>query len=79
MILVVLLKSFNLDVSKYVPILILIGVGCLVIVGYFDNKLGFYSAEIIARNKRNPIQIKMFSRFDDLENRLIALEKRSMK
>ena len=76
MILIVMLKSFNLDVSKYVPILIVVGVTCLIFVGYMDNKLGFYSAEVMAINKRNPVQNKMFKRFDELEERLKRIEDR---
>lgn len=74
MIMVVMIKSLHLPIQKYLPILIGLGAIGLVIWGWLDNKLGLYHEEVLAINRRNPVQIKMFKRFDDLENRLIKIE-----
>ncbi len=74
MILVVMIKSLNLPIQKYLPILIGLGAIGLIIWGWLDNKLGLYHEEVLAINRRNPVQIKMFKRFDDLEERLKKME-----
>ena len=76
MIMVVMIKSLNLPIQKYLPILIGIGAIGLIIWGWLDNKLGLYHEEVLAINRRNPVQIKMFKRFDDLEERLKKIEGR---
>jgi len=68
MIMVVMIKSLNLPIQKYLPILIGLGAIGLIIWGWLDNKLGLYHEEVLAINRRNPVQIKMFKRFDDLED-----------
>lgn len=74
MIMVVMIQSLNLPIQKYLPILIGVGAIGLVIWGWLDNYLGLYHEEVLAINKRNPVQIKMFKRFDDLEERLKKME-----
>ena len=74
MIIVVMIRSLNLPIQKYLPVLIGLGAIGLVIWGWLDNYLGLYHEEVLAINRRNPVQIKMFKRFDDLENRLIKIE-----
>jgi hypothetical protein len=74
MIMVVMIRSFNLPIQKYLPILIGLGAIGLVVWGWIDNKWGLYHEEMLAINRRNPIQIKMFKRFDDLEERLKRIE-----
>lgn len=76
MIMVVMIQSLNLPIQKYLPILIGLGAIGLVIWGWLDNKLGLYHEEVLAINRRNPVQIKMFKRFDDLEERLKKIEGR---
>ena len=79
MILVVMIKSFNLSIQKYLPILIGVGAIGLVIWGWLDNKLGLYHEEVLAINRRNPVQIKMFKRFDEIEERIKQWEQKNMK
>lgn len=75
MILVVLLNQLKLSITKYVPVFIFLGVVVLITWGYIDNKLGLYHEEVLAINKRNPVQQKMFQRFDDLEKKIDKLKK----
>jgi hypothetical protein len=74
MILVVMIRTLDLPLQQYLPLLISIGAVGLVVWGYIDNKWGLYHEEVLAINRRNPVQIKMFKRFDDLEQRLIKIE-----
>lgn len=76
MILVVMIKSFNLPIQKYLPILIGVGAVGLVIWGWLDNYLGLYHEEVLAINKRNPVQIKMFKEFDDIKKEIKELKER---
>lgn len=76
MILVIMIRSLNLPIQQYLPILIGFGAIGLVIWGWIDNKWGLYHEEMLAINKRNPVQIRMFKRFDDLEERLKRLEEK---
>lgn len=76
MIMIVMLKSFNLEIDKFLPLLIGMGTLGLILWGWLDNKLGLYHEEVMAINKRNPVQNKMFNRFNDLENRLMNIEKK---
>lgn len=75
MILVVLLNQLNLSVTKYMPILIALGIIGLITWGWIDNQYGLYHEEILAINRRNPVQQKMFQRFDDLEKKIDKLKK----
>lgn len=75
MIMVVMIRSLNLPLQKYLPILIGLGAIGLVIWGWLDNLWGLYHEEMLAINKRNPIQQKMFKRFDDLEKQNLEIKK----
>ena len=74
MILVVMIRSLDLPLQQYLPLLIGLGAIGLVVWGWLDNYLGLYHAEVLAINKRNPVQIKMFQRFDDIEEKINKLE-----
>lgn len=75
MVLVVMLNQFNLSISRYVPILIFFGLIGLVTWGWMDNKFGLYHEEVLAINRKNPVQQKMFQRFDDLEKKIERIER----
>jgi hypothetical protein len=76
MILVVMIRSFNLPLQKYLPLLIGLGAIGLGVWGWLDNYLGLYHEEVLAINRRNPVQIKMFEEFDAIKKEIKELKER---
>lgn len=62
--------GLDIDLTTYTIPLLLLGFLGIIFIGYIDVKLKLFSEELNIKSYKNPVTIKNFKRFDDLEKKL---------
>ena len=70
MILIIFLRNFNLDLRKYYIPLMILGIFLLLSIGYIEDKLELYKAEIDVIQKKNTKLNNILNSLDRIESKL---------
>lgn len=75
MILFILLQNLNISLKQWAIPLYLLFMSLLVLVGYIEDRMGFFRAEIESRNDRNPYMSRILNKLDEIDNRIQKIER----
>ena len=72
------LEKYGIDIriQEWIIPLFLIGIFLLVLFGFLEDRLGFYSQEQRTTQSRNPYMTDIIERLDRIEEKIAELEKK---
>ncbi len=65
--------GLNIDVSTYTIPIVIIGFAGIMLFGWLEIKLNFFSEELNIRSWKNPVIVKQFSKYDEINKKLDIL------
>ena len=69
-------KGFEINIVKFIPIIILVTFVGLLVVGWIDDKLGLHAEEQRLIATRNPYVIDIIERLNRLEGKIDDIKKK---
>lgn len=68
--------GIDIDITNYSIIIIVLGFIGIILFGYFEVKLKFFSHEAEFKTYKNPVWVKLFKRLDAIENKIENKDKK---
>ena len=68
--------GIEVNIAKWFFPILIIGILLMVLIGYIDDKLGFYREEHREVSRRNPYLVEIIERLDKIEKGLNTIKKK---
>lgn len=68
--------GIELDIARWFFPILIIGILLMVLIGYIDDRLGFYREEHKAVSGRNPYLVEIIERLDKIEKDIKRLKRK---